>query len=154
MSVPQHLMFVRKVEVVVPMPVSVLREQLIAFKPSLQAQHKMTIRDDQFVLRYGSDAQMKIWMIGTLTSLDDINTELKAQIGIDRYQSNLKYVVGLSGIVAMMALAEALDNDLELGHVLEIGLLFVFGFWILVLVGMIYSQHRIYRDVIQLLSAK
>ena len=154
MNAPQHLIFSRTIDTVVPLPSSVLRQQIYTFKPSLSAQHQMTVMDDRFILRYGSDAQMKIWMIGTFTSLDNTNTRIIAQIGIDRYQSNLKYVAGLSGVVAMMAFAEALDNDFEWGNVFVVGLMFVVGFWILIILGMVYSQARLRNDFIQFLSVR
>lgn len=152
MQAPTQLLFVRSLDCIVPTSIKKCVEQLHFFRPSLSAQFHIKVTSEGFVMQYGDDAQMKLWVVGTLQEIDNSSTQVQAKIGIDRQHSNLKYVAGLSGLVMTMAFAEALDDGFDWGGVLLAGGLFVAGFWILLILGMGYSQHRLRRDLIKFLS--
>ncbi len=152
MQSPTQLLFTRSVDCVIPISIKKCGEQLHFFCPSLSAQFHIKVTTEGFVMQYGGDAQMKLWVVGTLQEIDNSSTRVQTKIGIDSQHSNLKYVAGLSGLVMMMAFAEALDDEFDWGGILLAGGLFTAGFWILLILGMGYSQHRLRRDLIQFLS--
>ncbi len=132
----------------------VCEEVIQNFKPSLTVETKAFVEGSRFIIRYGDPSQMKLWAIGTLNPLDSNTTQVDIQIGIDRAQSNLKYVVGLSGIVWIMALLEGLTDELAWNNIFIVAGLFFVGFWILLGLGMVYTQHRFRQDLLQTMCGK
>ena len=154
MYIPEHLMFKRSITCTVPYTPDICIDDLHHFKPSLTVETQVLIEGSTFVIRYGDSSQMKLWAIGTLTSANDHATHIEIQIGIDRSQSNLKYVVGLSGMVWLMALLEGFTDELEWNNIFIVAGLFFVGFWMLLIGGMVYTQHRFRHDLIQLFCAE
>ena len=143
-------MFTRAVDCLAPLPIDTCVELIQGFQPSLDAPFRVQIDGSTFVMRFGGDSQMKLWTLGTLES-DGTLTHVQAQIGIDRQQSNLKTVFGVSIVVWMMALLQGFSDTLELEAVFIVGGLFFVAFWLILGGGMIYSQHRLRNDLIRLL---
>lgn len=124
------------------------KEAIQNFKPSLTVETQVFVDGSRFVIRYGEPSQMKLWAVGTLNPLDSNTTQVDIEIGLDRAQSNLKYVVGLSAVVWMMALLEGLTDELAWNDIFIVAGLFAIGFWILLGLGMAYTQHRFRHDLI------
>jgi len=154
MQIPEHLMFTRAITCTVPYSQDICIDDLQHFKPSLTVETHVSVTGSTFVIRYGDKSQMKLWAIGTLLSAAENTTQIDIQIGIDRTQSNLKYVFGLSGVVWLMALLEGLTDKLAWNNLFIVAGLFFVGFWVLLIFGMVYTQHRFHRDLIQLLCAE
>ena len=154
MKSPIQLMFVRTIDCTVTYPISNCINMIQGFEPTLKAETAITIDKQAFVISYGERSQMKLWTIGTLEPLNETITIIHAQIGIARYQSNLKYVLGLSAVVWLMALSEGLIEELELYSLFIVAGLFFAGFWVLLIGAMAYSQHRFRHDLMKMLSPK
>lgn len=152
MEQPSNLLFARKIDLIAPYPLATCSEEIRYFIPSLKAATQITADNQQFVICYGDSAQMKIWTLGTLQAIDPKTTHIQAQIGIDRQQSNLKYVLGISVFVWLSAILEGLLDDFNAHNLFIVAGLFFVGFWILLTFGMIYSQNRFRRDLIVALS--
>lgn len=146
------LIFVRRIDLIVPLTIAQCQERLQAFKPTVTAPYHVTVHADNFQIQFGGREQIRIIVNGTLSTDEIGQAQVQAEVGIERTISNLQLVGGLFALVHLMTLAEALDNSLVGDNILGAVALFVGLFWLLLVSGMAYSQHRLRRDVIQLFT--
>ena len=154
MQTPEQLMFKRTISCTVPYSQDICKDDLEHFKPSLTVDTQVSISGSNFVVRYGDKSQMKLWAIGALEAVNENKTTIDIEIGIDHRLSNIKYVFGLSIIVWLSALLEGLTDALAWNNLFIMAGLFFLGFWILLISGMAYTQHRFRHDLIDLLCAE
>ena len=152
MDTPTKLIFVHRIDTITSLSLAECTHLIQQFKPTLDAPIQITIEGCDFVMRYGGQAQLQLWVIGTVNPVETHRTHIQAQIGIANNQSTTRLIGGLSILVLMMILAEALSQEMEWDTMFHIVALFFAGFWILLIGGMLFSQHRLKRDLLQTLN--
>lgn len=149
-NTPENLIFTHTIDRDSPLSVAECVSALRQFKPTLNAPILVTVDDSQFMIRYGGREQIIIWAIGTVDRLGK-GTHIQAQIGIARNRTTARLLAGISSLVALMVLAEALSQEIPWGESAQVITLFLAGFVIILMGGMTYSQHRLRRDLIKVL---
>lgn len=147
---PENLIFTRTIDSYSPLSVIECVSVLHQFKPILNAPILVTVDDSQFMIRYGGREQLIIWTVGRVHILGN-GTHIQAQIGIARNRTTARLLAGISSMIVLMVLAEALSQDMPWGDSAQILALFLTGFAIMLICGMTYSQHRLLRDLIMVL---
>jgi len=154
MDTPQQLLFTRTIEGVVPFPLDMCIQSIHQFKTTLTAPIHVTVNTEQFVICYGGQSQLQLWAFGTWSTLNETHTQIDVQVGIERGKTTFNLLAGLSGLVLMMILAEGLSQDVDGDGMLTAIIIFFGGFWLILIGGMAYSQHRLRQDLIHALGIK